>query len=162
MTNVIPNDPAPPIEYYGVRILSYTATKIGDWRYTTRNTAFEESSELLIGLHLSLNTGTHFGWVRFMRAFIDPHSQFELSDYAIHPVPNESIRAGEQPDLPSILTKFSGDGLGLSWDPSWGNLILESTTNLILPTWEVIVEAAGGPIDVTLDEDQQFYRLRQP
>jgi len=163
LTNYLPDPPLPPSESYGVLILYYRAIKKQNWEFSTKIPAFEGESELLIGLRLSLMTGTHHGWMRLTRPVIDSHTQFDLVDYAVHPVPNEPIPAGQPPPLPPIQTQMDSESLTLSWDARWGPLILESTTNLVPPiTWETFVEASGDPVAVPTEDEQRFYRLRQP
>jgi len=163
LTNYFPDPPRPPEENYLIQIIAYRAIKKADWEYSTAQTNFEGESQLLFGLRLALTTGTHYGWVRLSRPTVDSHTQFDLVDYAVHPVPNEPIPAGQPPPLPPIHTQVESAGLTFSWDARWGPLILESTTNLVPPLiWETVVEGSGDPVAVPTLDAQRFYRLRQP
>ncbi|HAB17100.1 MAG TPA: hypothetical protein PLX89_15960 [Verrucomicrobiota bacterium] len=164
LTNYLPDPPLPPSESYGFRLLAYRAIRQEDWRYSTfGEPAYESESELLIGLRLSLTTGTHYGWLRLSRPVVDSHTAFDLVDYAVHPVPNEPILAGQPPPLPPIQTQIDSESLTFSWDARWGALVLESTTNLVPPiTWETVIEGNGDPVAVPTEDEQRFYRLRQP
>ncbi len=163
LTNYAPDPPLPPSESYGVLLLFYRAIGLETWEYSTPISAFEGESELLLGLRLALITGTHYGWLCLSRPVVDSHTPFELVEYAVHPVPDEPIPAGEPPPLPSIHTQIDPEELTFSWDPRWGWLLLESTTNLVPPvSWEPVQQAVGGPLTLPLDDPQRFYRLRLP
>jgi len=164
LTNYLPDPPRPPSENFGIALLTYRATKLEDWKYTTIDQpAFERESDLLLGMRLVLRTGNHHGWIRFTRSVVDTHTAFELEDYAVHPVPNEPIPAGQPPPLPPIQTRVESASLTFSWDTRWGPLLLESTTNLAPPiSWETFVEGSGDPVAVPTLDAQRFYRLRQP
>ncbi len=163
LTNYLPDPPRPPGESYGISILFYRAIQQEDWKYSTAEPAFESESELLLGLRLALITGTHYGWLRLSRPVVDNHTPFDLVEYAVHPVPDEPIPAGEPPPLPPIHTQIDPEELTFSWDPRWGWLLLESTTNLVPPiAWEMVQQAVGGPVTVPTEDEQRFYRLRQP
>jgi len=163
LTNYFPDPPRPPSESYGVMLLFYRAIMKANWEYSTAQPAFESESELLFGLRFFWASGIHHGWIRFSRPVLDNHTQFDLVDYAVHPVPDEPIAAGQPPPLPPIQTRVESASLTFSWDTRWGPLLLESTTNLAPPiTWETFVEGTGGPVAVPTEDDQRFYRLRQP
>jgi len=165
LTNYLPDPPRPPFETYGITLLLYRAIReIDVWEYSSiGDPAFERESDLLFGLRLALTTGTHHAWLRLSRPVVDSHTPFELVDYAVHPVPGEPIPAGQPPPLPPLRTTVDPEGLSFSWDSRWGSLVLESTTNLVSPTtWETVLEGAGGPVTVPADDEQRFYRLRNP
>ncbi|MCW5882048.1 MAG: hypothetical protein KIS91_14050, partial [Anaerolineae bacterium] len=160
---LIPNGPLPPIEFYNLVLLDYRAILREEWEYITITPRFETESDLLLGLKLVVSTGTHYGWIRLIRSVVDKHTAFEIGGYAYHPVPDEPIPAGQPPPLPPIQTQDGPEGLAFSWDSRWGPLVLESTTHLIPPiTWEAVVEGAGDPVAISTDDEQRFYRLRQP
>jgi len=163
LTNYIYNNPRPPIETYGILLLFYRSIKQQDWVYATAEHTFEKQSDLLIGVNLIFGSSAHYGWVRLSRQLVDNHTPFELIDYAVHPVPDEPIAAGQPPPLPPIQTQMDAESLTFSWDARWGPLVLESTTSLVPPiTWETFVEGSGGPVAIPTEDEQRFYRLRQP
>ncbi len=136
---------------------------MADWGYTTRAPAYEAESELLLGVRLMLTTGAHHGWLRLSRPVVDSHTPFDLVDYAVHPVPGEPIPAGEPAPLPPLQTALAPDTLTFFWDARWGPLALESTTNLVAPIlWEEVTQGAGGPVVLPTEDQQRFYRLREP
>lgn len=163
VTNYISNDPDPPSEAYGIRVLSFSAVKHEDWIYSTEQAAFEGQSDVFIGLKLSLATGVHYGWLHLSRATADSHTQFDVAGYSFHPVPEEPIPAGQEPSLPSIQIQVGPESLTFSWDSSWGALVLESATNLPPSTpWELYIESNGSEVKVPISDDKRFFRLRQP
>lgn len=165
LTNYISDPPRPPIgEYYSIRLLQYEAFSFsnGDWTYRTVP-AFEAESELLFGVRLSLRNAPHHGWVRFARQVADSHTQFELVDYAFHPLTGAPFAAGEPPMLPPITTERTPEGLTFTWDKRWGAFLLESTTNLVPPmSWEMIAQEALPPLTIPTSEGQRLFRLRLP
>lgn len=163
LTNYFENPPKPPVETYGVPLLHYRSIMKADWEYSTVQAAFESEGELFLGLKLSLVSGVHYGWVHFIRPLVNSYTQFDLMDYAFHPVPDEPINAGDQPPLPPIQTQFNPNGLNFTWDSRWGSLVLESSTNLVPPVaWETLMEGNGGPVTIETADNQRFYRLRLP
>ncbi|MCW5556777.1 MAG: hypothetical protein KIT22_02880 [Verrucomicrobiae bacterium] len=115
-------------------------------------------------MKLTLNTGTHYGWIHLTRPVVDNHTPVEIVDYTYHPVPDEPIPAGEPPPLPPIHTEVAPDRFTFSWDARWGNLALETATSLEPPVdWQEVVVSAGGPVTILQDDEpQRFFRLRQP
>ena len=125
---------------------------------------FESESDLLLGLKLMLESGTHYGWLHLTRPVVDFHTPFDIADYAYHPLPDEPIRAGEAPPPPTLEAEVSANTVKLFWDTRWGNLFLESSTSLEPPVvWEYVATIAGGQFTWSLEEDiQRFYRVRKP
>jgi len=163
LTNYFENPPRPRVETFGISLLYYRAILSSDWQYSTIEPAFEGDSEMIFGLRLSFESNVHYGWVHFRRPFVNSYTQFELVDFAFHPVPNEPINAGDQAPLPPINTQLQDNSLLFTWDSRWGSLVLESCTNLVSPVvWETVGEGSGSQVAIDVSNEQRFFRLRAP
>lgn len=164
LTNYFPNPRFPPDETYGLKILEYRATMLGDWQYSTfSDPAFETKAEFYLGLRIVADTGIHYGWVHFGRSSVDSHTAFDILGVQISPVADTPIAAGEFPELPPIVPQLNGNELTFSWDPRWGVLVLQTTTNILSPVhWEDVVESTGGPVQIDQLDSQRYFRLVSP
>ena len=164
VTNVHETPPFPPSFTYSLPFLIYSAVFLGEWYYQSLpNATFAAESEVLVGFRFGLSDGFHYGWLYFVREVADDHTAFKLVSFNFHPVPQESIKAGQSPPLPSIITSKIDGQIEFVWDPRWGNLVLESTTNLWSGgPWQALDHSTGGPVYFSEDEDVRFFRLRYP
>lgn len=156
--------PRPPSFTYGLGFISYRADYFGDWLYTSKPSShFESLQEFLIGFRFAFADGGHLGWLKFSRSVVDNHTIFDLKEVAFHPLPGESLLAGEPPPLPGISVRSSNDFVEFDWDPRWGPLVFETSTHLIGPsTWQTLVVSSGGPVRTSGTEAARFFRLRRP
>lgn len=160
----LPNPPKPSIFVYNLALLNYRAIQNPVWSYISLNgSTFEDRGEVILGYRFALLDGNHFGWLRFKRAVVDKTTPFDLQEVEVHPLPNEGINAGEMAKLPQIISTLLGGNVEFRWDGRWGQLVLETSTNLLIETlWEKTGEGTGGPVTVTVQDDMRYFRLRRP
>ncbi len=119
--------------------------------------------------------GTQYGWVRLQRetadtknAFREDGSQkqvtFMPTAFAVNPIPDQPIRAGEPPDLPQLVTEVLLPEEGMptrvrvSWAAGWSSMRLESAVELGNPVqWSPVFEVTGTEAVFELPEDGQLY-----
>lgn len=119
--------------------------------------------------------GTQYGWVRMQRETADTKSAFHPDGtakqltfmptaFAVNPIPDQPIGAGEPPDLPQLLSEVLPPEEGLptrvrvSWDSGWANMRLESALELGSPMqWSPVFEVTGTEAVFELPEDGQLY-----
>ncbi len=138
---------------------------------------FPGKTNILIGFARQhpVVAGTQYGWVRLQRetadtkqAFREDGSQkqvtFMPTAFAVNPIPNEPIRAGEPPDLPQLISEVlpPEDGLPtrvrVSWASGWSSMRLESAVELGNPVqWSPVFEVTGTEAVFELPEDGQLY-----
>jgi hypothetical protein len=157
----------PPQEVFGLTLIDYRALSFDGgqtWQYQTLTPAFENETEVLLGLKLALADGAHYGWLKLGRSVADLHTPFEIRGHAYHPVAGEAIGAGEPPPPPPLRSAVvAEDGtLSFSWDPAWGAVLLEWTDNLAVPDWQLVPDGTVPPVTQLPTEAQRFYRLRRP
>lgn len=157
----------PPKEYFDLFLIECRAMSFdggATWQYQTVTPAFEKETEVLLGLKLALADGTHYGWLKLGRPVADLHTPFELRGHAYHPVAGEAIGAGEPPPPPPLQSAVvAEDGtLNFSWDPAWGEVLLEWTDNLAVPNWQPVPDGSVPPVTQLPGDGQRFYRLRRP
>ena len=164
ITNVFPDPPRPPSFSYSIGLLSYSAVFLGEWVYEPHwDSTFRAEREVLIGMGFGMDDGLHYGWLYFSREVADEHTPFELVSFNVHPLPGESIGAGQAPPLPPIAANKIEDQIEFQWDSRWGDLILESSTNLWSGgPWQTLDHSAGGPVYCSDVEGLRFFRLRYP
>ena len=174
----------PPVpDFHRVRLVSYF------WRIenpANRLSAglikdyYPGQSSILIGFTRFYNGGWQYGWVHMEREVTRIEDMlvgagsvvrdfaFRPKGFAIHPIPGRPIRAGMEPDLPSLTTELvtleggGGQGVRVSWPSGWPGMMLEYTSDLTQPTeWLPVAGVEGSEAVVELPEDGQvFFRLR--
>lgn len=135
--------------------------------------------EVYIGFRRLYQGGWQYGWVHMQREvtraedMIGPgggtrNYAFRPAGFAIHPVPDRPIRAGMEPDLPSLATELVtleggvGQGIRVSWPADWPGMVLEFASELAHSTeWQPVAGVEGSQALVELPEEGQvFFRLR--
>jgi len=119
--------------------------------------------------------GTQYGWVRLERETADAKNAFREDGtakqitfmptaFAVNPIPDQPIRAGEPPDLPQLISEVlpPEDGLPtrvrVSWASRWSSMRLESAVELGNPVqWSPVFEVTGTEAVFELPEDGQLY-----
>jgi hypothetical protein len=119
--------------------------------------------------------GTQYGWVRMQRETADTRNAFRPDGtakqitfmptaFAVNPIPDQPIRAGEPPDLPQLVSEVLPPEEGLptrvrvSWAAGWANMRLESALELGNPVqWSPVLEVTGTEAVFELPEDGQLY-----
>jgi hypothetical protein len=138
---------------------------------------FPGQTNILIGFARQhpVVAGTQYGWVRLQRetadtrnAFREDGSQkqvtFMPTAFAVNPIPDQPIRAGEPPDLPQLVTEVLPPEEGLptrvrvSWAAGWASMRLESAVELANPVqWSPVFGVNGTEAVFELPEDGQLY-----
>jgi hypothetical protein len=138
---------------------------------------FPGQTNVLIGFSRQhpLYAGTQYGWVRMGREVADLKNAFREDGtvkqitfmptaFAVNPIPDQAIRAGEPPDLPQLVTDVLAPEEGLptrvrvSWPPGWANMRLESAVELGIPVqWSPVFGMNGTEAVFELPEDGQLY-----
>ena len=140
---------------------------------------YPNQSSILIGFTRLYQGGWQYGWVhmerevtRFEDMLLPDGSTrdfaFRPKGFAIHPIPGRPIRAGMEPELPSLSTELvtlggdGGEGIRVSWPTGWPGMVLEYASELKQPTeWLPVAGVAGSQAVVKLPEDGHvFFRLR--
>jgi len=130
---------------------------------------FTTKSLALIGAkYTNPDTGdVTLGWFKFNRPSTAPGTAFTLESWAYNPIPNQPIRAGFPPDLPTPQFAVSGENaenLEVSWPAKASMLRLETTDSLTPPVqWKPV--DTGGATTVTLPAggtQGAFFRLVAP
>jgi hypothetical protein len=119
--------------------------------------------------------GTQYGWVRMQRETADTKNAFRPDGtakqltfmptaFAVNPIPDQPIRAGEPPDLPQLVSEVLPPEEGLptrvrvSWAAGWANMRLESAVELGNPVqWSPVLEVTGTEAVFELPDDGQLY-----
>jgi hypothetical protein len=119
--------------------------------------------------------GTQYGWVRLERETADTKNAFREDGtakqitfmptaFAVNPIPDQPIRAGEPPDLPQLVSEVlpPEDGhptrVRVSWASGWSSMRLESALELGNPVqWSPVFEVTGTEAVFELPEDGQLY-----
>ena len=141
--------------------------------------SFANQSSILIGFTRLSQGAWQYGWVhmerevtRFEDMLLPDGSTrdfaFRPKGFAIHPIPGRPIRAGMEPDLPSLSTELvalggdGGQGIRVSWPTGWPGMVLEYASELKQPTeWLPVAGVEGSQAVVKLPEDGHvFFRLR--
>lgn len=104
-------------------------------------------SEGYLGLRLKIVSGVHLAWFR-------PSD----NSFAFEPRPGTALSAGVVPK--SVWAAVSDGGLNLLWNHSLSNCVIESTTTLEPPNWQV-VNGATSPHEIKPTAAQRYYRLRR-
>jgi hypothetical protein len=138
---------------------------------------FPGQTNILIGFARQhpVVAGTQYGWVRLQRetadtkqAFREDGSQKQITfmptAFAVNPIPDQPIRAGEPPDLPQLISEVlpPEDGLPtrvrVSWASGWASMRLESAVELGNPVqWSPVFQVTGTEAVFELPEDGQLY-----
>jgi hypothetical protein len=138
---------------------------------------FPGRTNVLVGFNRQhpLFSGTQYGWVRLERETADTKNAFREdgsakqitfmpTGFAVNPIPDQPIRAGEPPDLPQLLSEVLPPEEGLptrvrvSWAAGWANMRLESAVELGNPVqWSPVLEVTGTEAVFELPDDGQLY-----
>ena len=140
---------------------------------------YPNQASILIGFTRYFQGGWQYGWVHLEREVTRVEDMllpngltrdfaFRPKGFAIHPVPGRPIRAGMEPELPSLSTELvtleggGGQGVRVSWPTGWPGMVLEYASELKQPTeWLPVAGVEGSQAVVELPEDGQvFFRLR--
>jgi len=139
--------------------------------------SFPGHTNVLIGFSRQhpMFAGTQYGWVRLERETADTKNAFRPDGtakqitfmptaFAVNPIPDQPVRAGEPPDLPQLLSEVLPPEEGLptrvrvSWASGWSNMRLESAVELGSPMqWSPVFEVTGTERVFELPEDGQLY-----
>jgi hypothetical protein len=119
--------------------------------------------------------GKQYGWVRLERETADTKNAFRPDGtakqitfmptaFAVNPIPDQPLRAGEPPDLPELVTEVLPPEEGLptrvrvKWAAGWSSMRLESAVELGNPVqWSPVFEVTGTEAVFELPEDGQLY-----
>ena len=138
---------------------------------------FPGQTNILIGFvrQHPVGAGNQYGWVRLTRETADPQDVFREdwterqvtfmpSGFAVHPIPEQPIRAGEPPELPQLVSEVLPAQEGLptrvrvSWASGWSSMQLESAVELGNPVqWSPVFGLNGTEAVFDLPEDGQLY-----
>jgi hypothetical protein len=138
---------------------------------------FPGQTNILIGFvrQHPVGAGNQYGWVRLTRETADPRNVFREdwserqvtfmpSGFAVHPIPEQPIRAGEPPELPQLVSEVLPAQEGLptrvrvSWASGWSSMQLESAVELGNPVqWSPVFGLNGTEAVFDLPEDGQLY-----
>ena len=138
---------------------------------------FPGQTNILIGFvrQHPVGAGNQYGWVRLTRETADPQDVFREdwterqvtfmpSGFAVHPIPEQPIRAGEPPELPQLVSEVLPAEEGLptrvrvSWASGWSSMQLESAVELGNPVqWSPVFGLNGTEAVFDLPEDGQLY-----
>jgi hypothetical protein len=138
---------------------------------------FPGQTNILIGFvrQHPVGAGNQYGWVRLTRETADPRNVFRddwserqvtfmPSGFAVHPIPEQPIRAGEPPELPQLVSEVLPAQEGLptrvrvSWASGWSSMQLESAVELGNPVqWSPVFGLNGTEAVFDLPEDGQLY-----
>ena len=138
---------------------------------------FPGQTNILIGFvrQHPVGAGNQYGWVRLTRETADPRNVFRddwserqvtfmPSGFAVHPIPDQPIRAGEPPELPQLASEVLPAQEGLptrvrvSWASGWSSMKLESAVELGNPVqWSPVSGVNGTEAVFELPEDGQLY-----
>ena len=139
--------------------------------------SFPGRTNVLIGFSRQhpMFAGTQYGWVRLERETADTKNAFREdgsakqitfmpTGFAVNPIPDQPIRAGEPPDLPQLVSEVLPPEEGLptrvrvSWASGWSNMRLESAVELGNPVqWSPVLEVTGTEAVFELPDDGQLY-----
>ena len=139
--------------------------------------SFPGQTNILIGFvrQHPLGAGQPYGRVRLERETADTRKAFREDGserqvtfmpggFAVHPIPDQPIRAGEPPDLPQLATEVLPPEEGLltrvrvSWAAGWAMMRLESAVELANPVqWSPVLGVNGTYAVFELPEDGQLY-----
>lgn len=155
-----------------VPLLSYSWNQTRpDWPpgYSPRFDTSQGRTTFLFGLRLTHTDGIHFGWLRMTRPSTAITNLFEFDSHAIHPLPNEPIRAGMEPPAPVLSAEpgdpESGTAFILRWAAGYSDNAgyrLEAADDLTPPVeWQSVDSYAGEHL-VPVGTENRFYRLRSP
>jgi hypothetical protein len=109
----------------------------------------------------------YYGWVELLRDQGDAVSQFRFGRHAVDYLPNRGIRAGREPERPSLVSVVTPETTTLSWDPFYvaHGFVLERSESLTPPVnWEP-VEIPIGATNVVIPNaraSSALYRLARP
>lgn len=152
----------PPRVFYDLGLSGYSSVFIGEWVNTITPKHFDGLREIILGARFSGDDGLHFGWVRLSRVEADMRTPFKVTEFIAHPVPGVGLSAGRRPDLPLPYAQFSAGTLNLTWDPRWGALGLEYSTNLASREWISLPGSFVGVASIDFDGDGAYVRLVWP
>jgi hypothetical protein len=109
----------------------------------------------------------YYGWVELLRDQGDAVSQFRFGRHAVDYLPNRGIRAGREPERPSLVSVVTPETTTLSWDPFYvaHGFVLERSESLTPPVnWEPVEIPIGATNVVILNAraSSALYRLARP
>jgi len=120
-------------------------------------------SEALVGFRIAQNEQWHLGWLR-LQWFLDldhlPIGYVELADYAIHPIPETPIVAGEYPRT-ILEARIEKDEVILNWHPAWTGYVLERSPAVTGGAWEPVPGVENNTVRVPKAGPPAFFRLKQ-
>jgi hypothetical protein len=144
---------------------SYSPNLTNSWQYTlyTMHPVFEGKTEVLLGVRVMVDGGTHYGWLRFSRSVADEHTLFEIAGHDWNPVPDAPIGAGEPPPPPPLRAQAGEAGTVLfDWDNTHFGSVLEWSDSLVQPAWQPVPDGNTPPLRLTPEQTgQRFFRLRR-
>lgn len=162
-TNVVDRIDLPPINSYDLVLLSYSAVLGFDWQYAgLSGGTFAGATNVILGVRVPRVDGNHYGWIELTRLNVDGYTSFVVKKFAMHPLAEEGVLAGQLPPLPEVAGKASDGSLRLTWDVRWGPLVVETSDSLPANHWRRLEGAYVGGVEVDEKEEARFFRLAWP
>lgn len=116
----------------------------------------------LAGFRVRQSDGWHLGWLRLHwdpdYTLDDRAPRVSLGAWAIHPEPEQTIRAGEPPQ-PTLRAQRAGDTVTISWHAAWTGWRLERRRELGPGTWESVSAVTGHTHAVPVADGPWLFRL---
>ncbi|MCB1127805.1 MAG: hypothetical protein KDM81_15030 [Verrucomicrobiae bacterium] len=124
--------------------------------------------QVLVGFRIQQPDGFHLGWLSlaFRRPWPElvlPYTEIGgvfLLDYAIHPIPETPIVAGEYP-RPTLEARIEKDEVILSWHAAWTGYVLERSPAVTGGAWEPVPGVENNSVRVSKAGPPAFFRLKQ-
>ncbi|MCP5520871.1 MAG: hypothetical protein H7A46_04925 [Verrucomicrobiales bacterium] len=127
----------------------------------------DQTAEALFGFRIQQADGWHLGWIRLLLELPWPESFDErpvggisLLEYAIHPIPETPIVAGEYP-RPKLEARIEKDEVILSWQAAWTGYVLERSSAVTGGAWEPVPGVENNSVRVSKAGPPAFFRLKQ-
>ncbi|MBK9138605.1 MAG: hypothetical protein IPM17_07575 [Verrucomicrobia bacterium] len=117
----------------------------------------------LTGFRVRQADGWHLGWLKLeMTPMTEPGNppppRVLLRAWAIHPEPEQPIRAGEPPQ-PTLRAQRAGDTVTIAWHAAWTGWRLERRRELGAGTWEPVPDVTGNTHSFPVADAPWLFRL---
>lgn len=117
-------------------------------------------------MKLDAAEGAHYGWIRFQRPDLAPGRPYQLTDYAVNPLPEAPILAGVYPPGPPLEVAFvaepgSDPRLQIGWPVQLGSsaFTLEWSPSLTEPDWKPMEGVVNQHVTLQVGVGDAFFRL---
>ena len=122
------------------------------------------TNQVYVGFRMPKGTQWHLGWLRIesLPRILTPDgiwTPIDLVDYAVHPEPDTTIRAGEHP-RPALTVLREGDGIRVSWPAVWTGYTLERTRALGT-SWTPVPGVTNNVVTLPTNDAPWYFRLRR-